>query len=77
MKYRLFPVIKRIMKVLNRYDLKIERMKEDHIIINKTPSLIRPIVLVNKKRLSNIVKINLLKSCDNIGILKEELENIF
>jgi hypothetical protein len=61
-------------------DLEIKRMKGDHIIINKQegfPSLKRPIVLVNEKRLSNAVRLNLLKECEEIGIKKEEFEGIF
>ena len=55
-------------------------MKGDHIIINKIegqPSLKRPIVLVNEKKLSNAVRLNLLKECEEIGIKKEEFEGIF
>lgn len=80
MNYRLKPVINKIMSVLKRYDLEIKRMKGDHIIINKIdglPSLRRPIVLVNVKRLSNAVRLNLLKECEEIGIKREEFEKIF
>ena len=79
MSFRLTPVVKKIIKILEKYDLEIKRMKGDHIIINKKdslPSLRRPIVLVNEKRLSNAVRLNLIKECGEIGISKEELENI-
>jgi len=55
----------------------IKRMKGDHIIINKDPPLKRPIVLVNEKRLSNAVRKNLIKQCQEIGINTEELESLF
>ena len=55
-------------------------MRGDHIMINKLeglPQLRRPIVLVNEKRLSNAVRLNLLKECEEIGIKREEFEDIF
>jgi len=80
MGFRLTPIVSKIMSILKRYDLEIKRMKGDHIIINKTkglPSLKRPIVLVNDKRLSNAVRLNLLKECEDIGIKKEEFDGLF
>ncbi len=80
MSYRLTPVISKIMSILKKHNLDIVRMKGDHIIINRIkqfPALRRPIVLVNEKRLSNAVRLNLLKECEEIGIRKEELEDIF
>ncbi len=80
MTYRLTPVINKIMSILNRYNLEIKRMNGDHIIINKKeglPCLRRPIVLVNEKRLSNAVRLNLLRECEEIGIKKEEFEGVF
>ncbi|MBI5149083.1 hypothetical protein HZA33_05375 [Candidatus Pacearchaeota archaeon] len=80
MSFRLTPIVKKIMKVLEKYDLEIKRMKGDHIIINRKgslPSLRRPIVLVNEKRLSNAVRLNLIKECEEIGISKSEFEGIF
>ena len=41
------------------------------------PPLRRPIVLVNEKRLSNAVRLNLIKECEEAGIKKEEFEGIF
>jgi len=80
MGYRLSPVISKIISIIKRHNLEIKRIRGDHIIINKMesfPSLKRPIVLVNEKRLSNAVRINLLKECEEIGIKKEEFEGIF
>ena len=80
MSYRLTPIISQIISVLKKHNLEIKRMKGDHIIINKQegfPPLKRPIVLVNEKRLSNAVRLNLIKECEEIGIKKEEFEGIF
>ena len=80
MSYRLTPVVSKIMSVLNKHDLEIKRMKGDHIIINRKDnqqSLKRPIVLVNEKRLSNAVRLNLIKECEEMGINKEEFDGIF
>ena len=80
MSHKLSPVINKIMKVLKKHNLEIKRMKGDHIIINRKEPLLklkRPIVLVNEKRLSNAVRLNLLKECEEIGIKKEEFEGIF
>lgn len=79
MSYKLTPIVSNIITLLRKYDLDIIRMKGDHIIINKTkpPKLKRPIVLVNEKRLSNAVRLNLIKECKEIGINKEEFEGIF
>ena len=80
MGYRLTPIVSKIMSILNKHDLEIKRMKGDHIIINRKnnqQSLRRPIVLVNEKRLSNAVRINLIKECEEIGINKEKFEGIF
>jgi predicted RNA binding protein YcfA (HicA-like mRNA interferase family) len=78
MGYRLTPIISKIMSVLNKHGLEVKRMKGDHIIVNKKEgSLRRPIVLVNEKKLSNAVRLNLIKECEEIGINKEEFEDIF
>ena len=72
-------IINKIISILRKYNLEIIRMKGDHIIINKIkpfPSLKRPIVLVNEKRLSNAVRLNLLKECEEAGINREEFDNI-
>ena len=80
MTYRLTPIIKEIVSILNKHDLEIKRMRGDHIIINRKeglPKLKRPIVLVNEKRPSNAVRLNLLKECEEAEINREEFKNIF
>jgi hypothetical protein len=80
MGYRLTPVVSKIISVLRRHNLEIKRIRGDHIIINKIsslPPLKRPIVLVNVKRPSNAVRLNLLKECEEVGIKREEFEGIF
>ena len=80
MGYRLTPIISKIVSVLRRYNLEIKRIRGDHIILNRVdslPSLKRPIGLVNEKRLSNAVRLNLLKECEEIGIKREEFEGTF
>ena len=80
MGYRLTPVVGKIIGILEKHGLEIIRMKGDHIIINRVKPLQplrRPIVLVNEKRLSNAVRLNLIKECEEIGIKREELEDIF
>jgi len=77
---RLTPVISKIISVLRKHNLEIKRIRGDHIIINKAegfPSLKRPIVLVNDKRLSNAVRLNLIKEGEEAGIRREEFEGIF
>ena len=77
MALRLKPIIKKIMSLLNKEGFSISRIKGDHIIINKIPSLKRPIVIPNVKRLSNAVRNNLLKSCEEIGIDTTKLKELF
>ena len=80
MGYRLSPIISEIISILKKHNLEIKRMKGDHIIINKRdnlPSLRRPIILVNEKRLSNAVRLNLLKECEEAGIKRTEFDGIF
>lgn len=74
MSYRLYPVIKRIIKILRKHGFYIVRIRGDHIVINKNPPLPRPIILVNEKRLSNAVRLNLIKEC---GIDSEEFDEVF
>ena len=74
---RLKPTIQRIMNLLRKEGFEIQRMRGDHIIINKSPSLVRPIVLVNEKRLSNAVQKNLIKQCQETGMNTEKLEELF
>jgi len=80
MGYRLTPVISKIISILKKHNLEIKRMRGDHIIINRAedlPQLRRPIVLVNEKRLSNAVRLNLIKECEEAGIKREEFGGIF
>ena len=80
MGYRLTPVVSSIISILKKHNLEIKRIRGDHIIINRIdglPSLKRPIVLVNVKRLSNAVRLNLLKECEEAGIKREEFEGVF
>ncbi len=77
MSLRLKPVIKEIMKVLKKHGFYIVRMRGDHIVINRDPSLKRPIILVNEKKLSNAVRLNLLKQCEEYGIKREEFDRVF
>ncbi len=77
MSFRLKPVIKEIISILKKYGFYIVRMRGDHIIVNRNPPLRRPIVLVNEKRLSNAVRLNLLKECESCGINKKEFDEIF
>ena len=77
---KLTPVISKIMAILRKHSLEIKRMRGDHIIINRKEPLKplrRPIVLVNEKRLSNAVRINLIKECEEAGIKREEFDGIF
>jgi len=80
MGHRLTPVVREIVSILRKHNLEIKRIRGDHIIINRIgglPSLKRPIVLVNVKRPSNAVRLNLLKECEEIGIKREEFDGIF
>ena len=76
MSLRLKPIIKKIMSILKKHGFCIVRIRGDHIIINRNPSLKRPIVLVNVKKLSNAVRQNLIKECKEVGIKTKELEII-
>ena len=68
MKYHLKPIVQKVVNILRKEGLFIERMRGDHIIINKIPSLRRPIVFVNVKKPSNIVRQSLLAACYEAGI---------
>lgn len=79
MKYRLTPVIKQIMSILNKHNLVIIKMEGDHIKINRPkgfPQIKRPIILVNDKQLSNKVRINLLNEAEEAGISRIEFNHI-
>lgn len=76
MKYRLKPVVQKVVNILRKEGFSIERMRGDHIIINKVPPLRRPIVLVNVKKPSNIVRQNLLSACYEAGVTREIIEEL-
>jgi len=79
MKYRLTPIIKKIMSVLDKHNLVIIKIQGDHIKINRPAGfsqLKRPIILVNEKKLSNKVRINLLNESEEAGINKSEFNHI-
>ncbi|MEX2017439.1 MAG: hypothetical protein WD876_03120 [Candidatus Pacearchaeota archaeon] len=76
MKYRLKSVVKEVVSILTKEGFFIERMRGDHIVINKKPSLRRPIVLVNVKKPSNIVRQNLLVACYDARIAKEIIKEL-
>jgi len=76
MKYRLKPIVQKVVKILKKEGFFIERMRGDHIIINITPSLRRPIVLVNVKNPSNIVRQNLLSACYEAGVRQEIIREL-
>ena len=71
------PIIKEIMSILEKEGFKIKRIRGDHIIINREPPLRRPIVLVNEKRLSNAVRLNLIKELKEAGIDTTKIEELF
>ncbi len=79
MKYRLTPIVKQIMSILNKHNLVIIKIEGDHIKINRPkgfPQLKRPIILVNDKILSNKVRINLINEAEEAGINREEFDNL-
>ena len=76
MAYKLKPVVQKAVNLLKKEGFFIERMRGDHIIINKTPSLRRPIVLVNVKKPSNIVRQNLLSACFEAGVAKKIIQEL-
>ena len=76
MTYKLKPIVREVMNILKKEGFFIERMRGDHIIINKKPSLRRPIVLVNVKKPSNIVRQNLLSACHEAGVAKEVIQEL-
>ena len=76
MTYNLKPIVQKVVNILQKQGFTIERMRGDHIIINKTPSLRRPIVLVNIKKPTNIVMQNLISACHEAGVSKEIIEEL-
>ena len=51
-------------------------MLGDHIKINKNPSLRRPIILVNVKKPSNIVRQNLMSNCRESGMSEDIIKEL-
>jgi len=76
MKYNLKPVVQKAVNILKKEGFFVERMRGDHIIINKTPPLRRPIVFVNVKKPSNIVRQNLLSACHEARVAKKIIEEL-
>ena len=76
MKYNFTPIITKILSILQKEGFVVERVRGDHIIINKIPSLRRPIVLVNVKKPSNIVRQNLIRACFEAGMKKELIDEL-
>ncbi|MDO8508952.1 MAG: hypothetical protein Q7S27_04680 [Nanoarchaeota archaeon] len=76
MKYRLKPIVQKVVNILSKEGFFIQRMRGDHIIVNKNPPLRRPIVLVNVKKPTNIIRQNLLSACNEVGVSKEIIEEL-
>ena len=76
MKYNLKPIIREVMSILKKQEFFIEHMRGDHIKVNKNPPLRRPIILVNVKKPSNIVRQNLISNCREAGISEEVLKEL-
>jgi len=76
MGFRFTPRINKVIKLLERNGFYVDRMRGDHIMINRHPPLSRPIVLVNVKKPSNAVRLNLLKECHEAGVDREIIEEL-
>jgi len=77
MPLKLKPIVQKIINILKKDGFQIMRIRGDHIIINKEPPLKRPIVLVNEKKLSNVVRLNLIKECKEAGINTQKIDELF
>ena len=77
MAIKLKPIVRKIISFLEKQGFQIKRIKGSHVIINKTPSLKRPIVIPNKDKISNEVRQNLITQCQEIGINTSKLEDLF
>ncbi|MFW5847139.1 MAG: type II toxin-antitoxin system HicA family toxin [Nanoarchaeota archaeon] len=71
------PMVRKIIKILEKKGFYVARMKGSHIAINKNPSLIRPIIIPNKKELSIAVRKNLIKELEESGFDTSEIKKIF
>ena len=76
MKYNFKPIIRTVVSILEKQGFYVEHMRGDHIKINRNPPLRRPIILVNVKKPSNIVRQNLVNNCREAGISEEILEEL-
>ena len=76
MKCNLKPIVQKVVSILEKEGFFVQRMKGDYIIINKEPSLRRPIVLVNVKKPSNVVRQNLLSACYEAGVSQEVIREL-
>ena len=77
MKYNLKPIVQKIMNILNKDGFEIKRFRGSHISINKEPPLKRPIIIPNKKELSNAVRNNLIKELREVGVDIKKIEELF
>ncbi len=77
MKYRLKPIVQRIINILRKENFEIKRFEGSHISINRVPPLRRPIIIPNKKDLSNAVRLNLIKELKENGIDTKKIEDLF
>jgi len=77
MKYNLKPIVQKIMNILHKEGFEIKRFRGSHISINKNPSLNRPIIIPNKKELSNAVRNNLIRELKEVGINTKKIEELF
>ncbi len=76
MTYRFKPIIRQIVSILQKEGFYVEHMRGDHIKINRNPSLRRPIILVNVKKPTNIVRQNLIANCREAGVSEEILKEL-
>ncbi len=55
----------------------LQEISSTKSFLNENPPLRRPIILVNEKRLSNKVRINLINEAEEGGVPRTELEEFF
>ena len=76
MGYKLKPKIQKIFNLLRKQGFEIKRISGSHIIINKNPPLKRPIIIPNKDKLTNVVRLNLIKELKEANFNTSEIEDI-
>ena len=76
MKYNFKPIIRQVVSILEKQGFYVEHMRGDHIKVNRNPPLKRPIILVNVKKPSNIVRQNLISNCREAGVNEEILREL-